>query len=54
MAVDSGRDRLRAHLSPNLRFIAENATHVNAVHRILENTGFDVDAPDAVALCDNC
>src|SRR3954454_13216427 len=33
----SYRDRLRAYLSANLRFIAENAAHVKAVHRILEN-----------------
>jgi TetR/AcrR family transcriptional regulator len=46
-AAASSRDRLRAYLSSNLRFIAENATHVNAVHRILERTGFRVDA-DAV------
>lgn len=47
-AADSHRDRLRAYLSSNLRFIAENATHVNAVHRILENVGFHFDTTDAV------
>jgi AcrR family transcriptional regulator len=48
MAADSSRERLRAYLASNLRFIAENATHVKAVHRILENAGFQVDAADAV------
>lgn len=48
MAVDSTRERLRAYLSSNLRFIAENAAHVNAVHHILENVAFPADVPDAV------
>jgi AcrR family transcriptional regulator len=48
MAVDSSRDRLRAYLSSNLHFIAENAAHVNAVHRILENVGFHIYTTDAV------
>lgn len=48
MAVDGRRNRLHAYLSSNLRFIAGNAAHVNAVHRILDNAGFDVDVPDAV------
>lgn len=43
-AVVSPRDRLAAYLSSNLRFIAENAAHVNAVHRILENSGFEMAA----------
>jgi AcrR family transcriptional regulator len=47
-AADSSRDRLRAYLSSNLCFIAENAAHVNAVHRILENVGFHFDTADAV------
>jgi AcrR family transcriptional regulator len=49
MAVDSSRGRLRAYLSSNLRFIAENAPHVNAVHRILENAGFHIYTTDAVS-----
>jgi AcrR family transcriptional regulator len=49
MAVDSSRDRLRAYLSSNLRFIAQNAAHVNAVHRILENVGFHVYTTDAMS-----
>lgn len=48
MAVASRRDRLRTYLSSNLRFIADNAAHVNAVHRIVQNSGFDVGA-DAVS-----
>ncbi|GAB2947004.1 hypothetical protein GCM10027280_39780 [Micromonospora polyrhachis] len=47
-AVASSRDRLRAYLSSNLRFIAENTAHVNAVHRILDNTGAHIDIPDGV------
>jgi AcrR family transcriptional regulator len=49
MAVASHRDRLRAYLSSNLRFIAENTAHVNAVHRILESAGQDITVPDGVA-----
>lgn len=48
LAADSRRERLRTYLSSNLRFIAENAAHVNAVHRIVEATRFDVGA-DAVS-----
>jgi AcrR family transcriptional regulator len=48
-AVESYRDRLRAYLSSNLRFIADNAAHVNAVHRILENAGSGIEVPDGVA-----
>jgi AcrR family transcriptional regulator len=48
-AVAAPRDRLPAYLSSNLRFIAENAAHVNAVHRILENSGFDIAAVTAAA-----
>lgn len=48
-AVESARDRLRAHLSSNLRFIAENTAHVRAVQRILQNTGFRIEVPDGVA-----
>jgi AcrR family transcriptional regulator len=47
-AVASARDRLRAYLSSNLRFIAENTAHVNAVHRILDNTSAHIDIPDGV------
>lgn len=48
-AVESARDRLRAYLSSNLRFIAENTAHVRAVQRILQNTGFRIEVPDGVA-----
>jgi AcrR family transcriptional regulator len=47
-AVASSRDRLYAYLSSNLRFIAENTAHVNAVHRILDNTSAHIDIPDGV------
>jgi AcrR family transcriptional regulator len=44
MAVDSARLRLRAYLGSNLRFIADNAAHVVAVHRILgANQHLEVD-----------
>ena len=49
MAEDNRRDMLRAYLSSNLHFIAENAAHVNAVHRIQENGGPPSDGSDAVA-----
>jgi AcrR family transcriptional regulator len=48
MAAEPGRDRLRIYLSANLRFIADNAAHVRAVHRILENAGSTIDVPDGV------
>jgi AcrR family transcriptional regulator len=48
-AEESRRDMLRVYLSSNLRFIAENAAHVNAVHRILEATRRGIDVPDGVA-----
>lgn len=48
-AEESYRDRLRAYLSSNLRFIADNAAHVNAVHRILENAGSAIEVPNGVA-----
>jgi AcrR family transcriptional regulator len=47
--AESARDRFRAYLSSNLRFIAENTAHVRAVHRILQNTGFRIEVPDGVA-----
>ena len=37
LAEAGHRARLAAYLDSNLRFIAEHAAHVNAVHRILEN-----------------
>ena len=49
MAVESWADRLRAYLASNLRFIAENRAHVNAVHRILENAPPGVGVDDSVA-----
>jgi AcrR family transcriptional regulator len=48
LAVESPRDRLRAYLASNLRFIAEHAPHVNAVHRILEYAGPVEGLTDAV------
>ena len=48
LAEESRRDRLRAYLSSNLRFISENTAHVNAVHRIVEATGFKVEDDSAV------
>jgi AcrR family transcriptional regulator len=47
--VASPRDRFRIYLTSNLRFIADHAAHVIAVHRILENTVAPNPAPDAVA-----
>ena len=48
LAEESSRDRLRAYLSSNLRFIAENTAHVNAVHRIVEATRLAVQDDSAV------
>jgi AcrR family transcriptional regulator len=48
-AAGPRREKLRAYLRSNLRFIAEHAAHVNAVHRILENTGARIDGDNAVA-----
>ncbi|WP_308121358.1 TetR/AcrR family transcriptional regulator [Paractinoplanes bogorensis] len=47
-AEKSSRDRLRAYLGSNLRFIAENAAHVRAVHRILQNAGGRIEVADGV------
>jgi AcrR family transcriptional regulator len=49
LAAEGHRDRFRAYLTSNLRFIAERASHVNAVHRIQENAGLQVDGSEAVA-----
>jgi len=48
LAEESRRERLRAYLSSNLRFIVENTAHVNAVHRIAEATGYQVDGEGAL------
>lgn len=48
-AAPSYRERLRTYLSSNLRFIADNAAHVRAVHRILENARGAIEVPDGVA-----
>ena len=48
LAEESSRDRLRAYLTSNLRFIAENTAHVNAVHRIVEATRVAVQDDTAV------
>ena len=37
LAAQGHRARLHAYLDSNLRFIADHAAHVNAVHRIMEN-----------------
>ena len=47
-AEGNRRDMLRVYLDSNLRFIAENAAHVNAVHRIQQNGGPLDDGSDAV------
>lgn len=49
LAVEGPRERFRAYLTSNLRFIAERASHVRAVHRIQENVGVQVDGYEAVA-----
>jgi hypothetical protein len=43
----SCRDKLHVYLSSNMRFMAEHAAHLNAVHRIQENAGHGGE-PDAV------
>jgi AcrR family transcriptional regulator len=48
MAEQTPRAMLRAYLTSNLRFIAENAAHVNAVHRILD-AGERIETDDGVA-----
>ncbi|MFF5290281.1 TetR/AcrR family transcriptional regulator [Paractinoplanes globisporus] len=48
MAETTYRDRLRTYLSSNLRFIAENAAHVLAVQRILQNTTAAIAVPSGV------
>jgi AcrR family transcriptional regulator len=49
LAAEGHRNRFHAYLTSNLRFIAERAAHVNAVHRIQENAGLQVDGYEAVA-----
>jgi AcrR family transcriptional regulator len=39
LAAKGHRARLHAYIESNLRFIADNAAHVNAVQRIVENFG---------------
>lgn len=46
--VNGFRSSLHVYLDSNLRFIAEHASHVNAVHRILENSAGSVAGFDAV------
>jgi AcrR family transcriptional regulator len=48
LAEQSSRDRLRVYLSSNLRFIAGNTAHVNAVHRIVDATRVAVHDDTAV------
>jgi AcrR family transcriptional regulator len=48
-AAASHRLTLRGYLTANLRFIAAHAAHVNAVHRILENTDIRVDGTEVAA-----
>ncbi len=49
MAAPSWRGKLRAYLSSNLRFIADNAAHVRAVHRITQGAGTRIDGSEAVS-----
>jgi AcrR family transcriptional regulator len=48
LAAPTQVGKLPAWLSSNLRFVADNAAHVHAVHRILQGTGTQIDDPDAV------
>lgn len=48
-AADGHRARLRAHIESNLRFIADNRAHVNAVQRILFSGGPAEGVLDGVA-----
>ncbi len=48
MAEKTPREMLRAYLTSNLWFIAENTAHVTAVHRILD-AGQPVETDDGVA-----
>jgi AcrR family transcriptional regulator len=49
LAAPTFRGKLRAYLSSNLTFIAANAAHVRAVHRIIQGTGVQIDDPTAVS-----
>ena len=48
-AAEGCRGKLHAYLDSNLRFIAEHAAHVVAVHRILENAAGRTDQFEDVA-----
>jgi AcrR family transcriptional regulator len=52
LAETGWRARLHAYIDSNLRFIADNAAHVAAVHRILENAPTSVDQDSVAALRD--
>jgi AcrR family transcriptional regulator len=49
MAAPGFRPKLHAYLTSNLQFIADNAAHVRAVHRIIQGTGVQIDDPTAVS-----
>ena len=49
VAAETRPDKLRAYLTSNLRFIADNATHISAVHRILRDTEPRPNADEPVA-----
>ncbi|MGA4542528.1 TetR/AcrR family transcriptional regulator [Uniformispora flossi] len=48
LAAEGHRERLHVYIESNLRFIAEHARHVSAVHRIVENSGRRVEDDTAV------
>lgn len=48
VAAETPPDKLRAYLSSNLRFIADHATHISAVHRIVHDTDRGPSADDPV------
>lgn len=49
LAQSTPTGRLHAYLDSNLRFIAERAAHITAVHRIQENAGPTGDGASAIA-----
>ena len=49
MAAPGFLPKLHAYLTSNLQFIADNAAHVRAVHRIIQGTGVQVEDPTAVS-----
>jgi AcrR family transcriptional regulator len=49
VAAETRPEKLRAYVTSNLRYIADHAAHVSAVHRILQNTELRPDIDDPVA-----